>query len=39
MHPEIDPAMHVHGIVLTDTEVSDLEGMDLVMPVPTRLPR
>jgi len=35
MHLAIDPAMNVHGIAITDTEVSDSEGMDLVMPAQT----
>ena len=35
MHLAIDPAMNVHGIAITDTAVSDSEGMDLVMPVQT----
>ena len=40
MHLAIDPAMNVHGIPIIDTEVSDSEGMGLVMPVQTPiLPR
>ena len=35
MHLAIDPAMNVHGIAITDTAVSDSEGMDLVMPAQT----
>ena len=32
MHLSIDPEMNVHGIAITDTAVSDSEGMELVMP-------
>jgi len=32
MHLSIDPEMNVHGIAITDTAVSDSDGMDLVIP-------
>lgn len=32
MHLSIDPDMNIHEIAITDTEVSDSEGMALVMP-------
>lgn len=39
MHLSIDPDMNMHGIAITDTEVSDSAGMDLVMPAQTPSPR
>lgn len=32
MHLSTDPDMNIHKIAITDTEVSDSEGMDRVMP-------
>ncbi len=32
MHLAIDPDMNVHAMRITDTEVSDTEGMDVVLP-------
>src|SRR5260370_17295306 len=32
MHLAIDPDMNVHAMRITDTEVSDPEGMDVVLP-------
>lgn len=32
MHLSIDPDMNVHELVVTETDVSDSEGMELVMP-------
>lgn len=39
MHLSIDPDMNVHGLAITETDVSDSEGMALVMPAQTLVGR
>ena len=39
LHLSIDPDMNVHELAITETEVSDSEGMALVMPAQTPIAR